>query len=133
MLSFVAAVTVGPTGSENVFPNKIGGFPGFRHGIIQMTQGGSQVVKSQLFHQRADAALVKPCFVAAAVGVLKKVHVPRVGGSVGGLEPSGGLHAGNVLFRELFLSALATEPFHGLVVRQWFHLRALRTGQRKDA
>ena len=81
-----------------------------------MTQGGSQVAKSQLFHQRADAALVKPCFVAAAVGVLKKVHVSGVGVSVGGLEPSGGLHAGNVLFRELFLPLLRQNHAMGLVI-----------------
>ena len=105
-----------------------------------MAQGRGQIVQTQFLHQHTDAALGKASFIAAAVRVFVKFHVPRVGVAVGGFQSSGGLHGGNILWGKLAFSALAAEPLHGLchhglcvVIRQPVHLRTLRHGEDERA
>ena len=133
---FVPAVAVGPTGGKRVLPHKICHAARFAHGVVQMAQGGGQVVQPQFLHQHTDAALGKASLVAAAIRVFVKLHVPRVGVAVGGFQSGGCLHSGNILCGKLAFSAFAAEPLHGLchhgfciVIRQPVHLRALRHGE----
>ena len=101
-----------------------------------MAQGRSQIVQPQLPHQNADTALGKPGLVAAAVGVLVKVHIPRIGVPVGGLQRCRRLQSGNALGGELFLAAFTAEPAHrlchhglGVILRQSIHIGTLRHGK----
>ena len=133
---FVPAVAVGPAGGKGVLPHKVRRSARFAHGVVQMAQGGGQVVQTQLLHQHTDAAFGKASLVAAAIRVFVKLHVPRIGVAVGGFQSSGGLHCGNILWGKLAFSALAAEPLHGLchhglcvVIRQPVHLRTLRHGE----
>ena len=137
---FVPAVAVGPAGGKGVLPHKVSRAACFAHGVVQMAQGGSQVVQPQFFHQHADAAFGEASLIAAAVRIFVKLHVPRIWVAVGGFQGCGGLHAVNVLFGKFTLSTLAAEPFHGLchhgigvVDRQPFHVRALRHGENECA
>ena len=137
---FVPAVAVGSAGGKGILPHKICHTARFAHGVVQMAQGGGQVVQTQLLHQHTDAAFGKAALVAAAIRVFVKLHVPRVGVAVGGFQSSGGLHGGNILWGKLAFSALAAEPLHGLchhrlcvVIRQPVHLRALRHGENERA
>ena len=137
---FVPAVAVGPAGGKGVLPHKICHTARFAHGVVQMAQGGGQVVQSQLLHQHTDAAFGKASLVAAAIRVFVKLHVPRIGVAVGGFQSSGSLHGGNILCGKLAFSAFAAEPLHGLchhgscvVIRQPVHLRALRHGENERA
>ena len=77
-----------------------------------MAHGGRQVIKPQFLHQCADTAFCEASLITAAVGILVKVHVPRVGVAVSRPPGGGGFHSGNVLGRELRLAALAAEPLH---------------------
>ena len=133
---FVPAVAVGSAGGKGILPHKICHTARFAHGVVQMAQGGGQVVQPQFLHQHTDAALGKASLVAAAIRVFVKLHVPRVGVAVGGFQSSGGLHGGNVLWGKLAFSALAAEPLHGrchhgscVIICQPVHLRALRHGE----
>ena len=97
-----------------------------------------KIVEPQHLHQRADAAGREARLVAAAVLVLEKVHVPRIGVAVARAQLRRRLHALDVLGRELFLSARAAESLHrrrhhrrGVVVRQRFDVRPLRHAQDK--
>ena len=133
---FVPAVAVGSAGSKGILPHKICHTARFAHGVVQMAQGGGQVVQSQLLHQHTDAALGKASLVTAAIRVFVKFHVPRVGVAVGGFQGGGGFHSSNILCGEFAFSALAAEPLHGrchhgfcVVIRQPVHLRALRHGE----
>ena len=94
---FISAVAVRAAGGQRVLPHKVRHAAGLAHGVVQMAHGRREIVKSQLPHKRADAALRKPPFVAAAVRVFDKVHVPRVGVAVGRLSGGGGFHSGNIL------------------------------------
>lgn len=103
-----------------------------------MAHGGCQVIKSQLFHQCADAALCKAPLIAAAVRVLDEVHIPRIGVPVSGFQSGSGLHSGNILGRELRLATLAAEPFHQqrhlsflIVVSKAFHIGTAWHGEDK--
>ena len=137
---FVPAVTVGSAGGKRVLPHKICHAARFAHGVVQMAQGGGQVIQTQFLHQHTDAALCKASLVAAAIRVFVKLHVPRVGVAVGGFQGSDGFHGGNILCGELAFSAFAAEPLHGrchhgscIVIRQPVHLRALRHGENERA
>ena len=121
-----------------ILPHKVGHAARFAHGAIQTAQRRSEVIKPQLLHQYADAALCKAAFISAAVGIFVKLHIPRVGVAVSGSQRGGGFHTGNVLFGEFALSAHSAEPFHGLchhgfcvVICQSVHLWALRHGENK--
>ena len=48
---FVPAVAVGSAGGKGVLPHKFGHTARFAHGVVQMAQGGSQVVQTQFLHQ----------------------------------------------------------------------------------
>ena len=50
-LLFVPAVAVGSAGGKGVLPHKVGHTACFAHGVVQMAQGGSQVVQTQFLHQ----------------------------------------------------------------------------------
>ena len=133
---FVPAVAVGSAGGKGVLPHKICHAARFAHGVVQMAQSRGQVVQSQLLHQHTDAAFGKASFVAAAVRVFVKLHVPRIGVAVGRFQGSGGFHGGNILWGKFAFSALTAEPLHGrchhgfcIVIRQPVHLRALRHGE----
>ena len=133
---FVPAVAVGSTGSKGILPHKICHAACFAHGVVQMAQGGGQVVQPQFLHQHTDAALCKASLVAAAIRVFVKLHVPRIGVAVGGFQGGSGFHGGNVLCGKLAFSALTAEPLHGvchhgfcIVIRQPVHLRTLRHGE----
>ena len=137
---FVPAVAVGPAGGKGVLPHKICHTACFAHGVVQMAQGGGQVVQPQFLHQHTDAAFCKASLVTAAVRVFVKPHVPRVGVAVGGFQGGSGFHTGNILWGELAFSAFAAEPLHGLchhgsciVIRQPVHLWALRHGENERA
>ena len=137
---FVPAVAVGPAGGKRVLPHKVRHTARFAHGVVQMAQGGGQVVQTQFLHQHADAAFGKASLVAAAIRVLVKFHVPRVGVAVGNFQGSGSLHSRNILWGKLAFSALAAEPLHRLchhgscvVIRQPVHLWALRHGENERA
>ena len=133
---FVPAVAVASAGGKGVLPLKICHAARFAHGVVQTAQGRSQIVQPQLPHQNADTALGKPGLVAAAVGVLIKVHIPRVGVPVGGLQRCRRLQSGNALGGELFLAAFTAEPAHrlchhglGVILRQPIHIGTLRHGE----
>ena len=103
-----------------------------------MAHGGCQVINPQLLHQRADAAFREAPLITAAVGILVKVHIPRVGVAVSRLPGGGGFHSGNILGRELRLAALAAEPFHQrrylsflIVVGKAFHIGTAWHGEDK--
>ena len=137
---FVPAVTVGSAGGKRVLPHKICHAARFAHGVVQMAQGGGQVIQTQFLHQHTDAALCKASLVAAAIRVFVKLHVPRVGVAVGGFQGSDGFHGGNILCGELAFSALTAEPLHGrchhrlcVVIRQAVYRRALRHGENERA
>ena len=130
---FVPAVAVGSTGGKGVLPHKICHAARFAHGVVQMAQGGGQVVQTQFLHQHADAAFCKASLVAAAVRVFVKLHVPRIGIAVGGFQSGGCLHSGNILWGKFAFSALAAEPLHQrrhlsvlIVYRQRLCIRPLR-------
>ncbi len=137
---FVPAVAVGPAGGKGVLPLKICHAARFAHGVVQMAQGGGQVVQTQLLHQHTDAAFGKASLVAAAIRVFVKLHVPRIGVAVGGFQGGSDFHSGNILCGKLAFSALAAEPLHGLchhgfciVIRHPVHLWALRHGENERA
>ena len=137
---FVPAVAVGSAGGKGVLPHKICHAARFAHGVVQMAQGGGQVVQTQLLHQHTDAAFGKASLVAAAIRVFVKLHVPRIGVAVGGFQGGSDFHSGNILCGKLAFSALAAEPLHGLchhgscvVIRQPVHLWALRHGENERA
>lgn len=130
---FVPAVTVGSAGGKGVLPRKIRHAARFAHGVVQTAQGGGQVVQPQFFHQHADAAFGESSLVAAAVRVFVKLHVPRVGVAVGGIQSGGDFHGGDILCGKLAFSALAAEPLHQrrhlgvlIVYRQRLCIRPLR-------
>ena len=49
---------------------------GFAHGVVQVAQGGGQIVQPQLFHQHTDAAFGEASLVAAVIGIFVKHHIP---------------------------------------------------------
>ena len=137
---FVPAVAVGSAGGKGVLPLKICHAARFAHGVVQMAQGGGQVVQTQLLHQHTDAAFGKASLIAAAIRVFVKLHVPRIGVAVGGFQGGSDFHSGNILCGKLAFSALAAEPLHGLchhgfciVIRHPVHLWALRHGENERA
>lgn len=130
-LFLIAAVAVRAAGGKGVLPHRICRAAGLAHRIIQVAQGGREVIQAKLLHQRTDAALGEATLTAAAVGVFVKLHVPREG--VPGCRL---LHRGDVLFREFGLPALSAKPAHrlchhglGVVLRQRLQRRAIRHGQ----
>ena len=138
LLFVIPAVAVGAAGGERVLAHEIRRAARVAHRVVEMAQRGRQIVEPQHLHQRADAAGREARLVAAAVLVLEKVHVPRIGVAVARAQLRRRLHALDVLGRELFLSARAAESLHrrrhhrrGVVVRQRFDVRPLRHAQDK--
>ena len=134
----IPAVAVGAAGGERVLAHEIRRAARVAHRVVEMAQRGRQIVEPQHLHQRADAAGREARLVAAAVLVLEKVHVPRIGVAIARAQLRRRLHALDVLGRELFLSARAAESLHrrchhrrGAVVRQRFDVRPLRHAQDK--
>ena len=75
-LLFIPAVAVWAAGGEGVLPHKVGHAAGFAHGVVQVAQGGGQIVQPQLFHQHTDTAFGEASLVAAVIGIFVKLHIP---------------------------------------------------------
>ena len=66
-LFLIAAVAVRAAGGKGVLPHRICRAAGLAHRIIQVAQGGREVIQAKLLHQRTDAALGEATLTAAAI------------------------------------------------------------------
>src|SRR5699024_5357907 len=66
-LLLIPAVEVSAAGREGVVQHKVGHAAGFAHRVVQVAQGGGQIVQPQLFHHHTDTAFGEASLVAAAV------------------------------------------------------------------
>ena len=74
----VAAVAAGAAGGKRVVPDKFRCAAGLGHRVVEVAQGGREIVEPKLFHQLTDAAGREARFKAGAVGIGEIVHVPGI-------------------------------------------------------
>lgn len=73
---FIPAIAVRSARGKSIFAHKIRCAARLAHCVVKPTQGGRKIVKPELFHKNADTAFCKTPLIAAAVGILVKIHVP---------------------------------------------------------